>query len=407
MRFHATSALAGGLFALTVMPAAAQVAACGPDVPVGQWIGGAADTSDIATHGAAFDLAGASVPPGGYAVSNFTVSSPATVRVEARGQFGGDPLIQLYDQSGILIVTDDDSGGNWNSRAEVQLDPGTYCLATRSYGGGPIAADIRVGLTEHPALTQGSGGSNILACTADTPATPLGQGPLDQIAGQEAEATNSVNEAPYYRFTLSSQMPVSIRAENPSADPYIYIYDAAGQLLGENDDYNSLDSRVDFPDGLAAGSYCIGMRALNNPELPVRVSVQSYSEADMMLDLYANGEASPPPDGSAYPVVPLGTLQTQLVNDGAVGPEARWLRFDVAEAGLVVINAVGIGQSDPMIALFDTVGREVAFNDDANNSLDSQISAQVSAGTYMLGVMQYHGQNGAIRVTLQRYIPAR
>jgi hypothetical protein len=406
MMYRTSTALAGALLTLMALPAAAQESACGAAVPAGQWVGGTAATSDIATATAPFDLVGA-VPPGSYHVSNFTVSQPIPVRVEARGQFGGDPVIELYDQAGTMVLTDDDSGGNFASRGELTLAPGTYCLATRSYGGGPIQADIRVGLVDHAALTMGSGGSNIQACTAGTPATPLGNGPIDQIAGQEARATNTVNGAPYYRFTLSSPTPVSIRAENQSADPYIYIYDAQGLLLDENDDYNSLNARVDFPEPLPAGSYCIGMRALNNPDLPVEVSVQVYSEANMMHDLYVNGEASPPPDGSAFPVVQLGDLSTMLINDGTVGADARWLSFNVPEGGLVLIDAVGIGMSDPMIALFDGVGRELAFNDDANNSLDSQIAARVAPGTYMLAVMQYHRQNGAIRVAIERYVPAR
>jgi len=96
-----------------------------------------------------------------------------------------------------------------------------------------------------------------------------------------------------------------------------------------------------------------------------------------------------------------------LINDGTVGSDARWLSFNVPEGGLVLIDAVGIGMSDPMLALFDGVGRELAFNDDANNSLDSQIAARVAPGTYMLAVMQYHRQNGAIRVAIERYVPAR
>jgi hypothetical protein len=306
-----------------------------------------------------------------------------------------------------LVLTDDDSGGNWASRGEIALAPGTYCLATRSYGGGPIQADIRVGLVEHTPLTPGAGGSNIQACTAATPATPLGQGPLNQAPGQEAMATNTVTGAPYYRFTLSEPMPVSIRAENPSADPSIYLYDANGLLIDENDDYNSLNARMDFPDGLPAGSYCIGMRALNNPDLPVTVTVQSYSEADMMYDLYANGEASPPSDGSAYPVQALGVLSWQLVTDAAVGAETRWISFEVTEPGLVLIDAVGIGYSDPMVVLFDGLGRELGFNDDAGGTLNSQLAARVMPGTYMLGVMQYHRQNGAIRIALERFVPAR
>jgi len=393
-----TAGLAGGAFAQDVQ--------CGAGLPPGTWIGGDAAASDIATATVAYDLTGA-VPPGGYHVLGFTVSTRTQIRVEAAGQSGGDPVIELYDATGTLVLTDDDSGGGLNARAEIALAPGSYCLATRSYGGGPITADIRVGLADHGALTPGSGGSNIAACMADTPATPLGRGPLDQLPDRQATATNSVTGAPYYRFTLGAATPVTIRATNPRADPYIYVFDGAGRLIGENDDYSNLNSRIDFTDALPAGDYCIGMRALSDPDLPIETSVAVFSEAEMMQDLYATAEASPPSDGRIYPVVALGALDTRLVRDGTVGSAAVWHSFTVAAAGLVLIDAVGLGNSDPVIALFDDLGRAVARNDDSNGTLDSQIAARVSPGTYMLGVSQYHGENGVIRVAIERYVPAR
>jgi len=60
-----------------------------------------------------------------------------------------------------------------------------------------------------------------------------------------------------------------------------------------------------------------------------------------------------------------------------------------------------------VIYLFDDLGRAVARNDDSNGTLNSQIAARVSPGTYMLGVTQYHGENGVIRVAIERYVPAR
>ncbi len=392
---------------LTAAPVFAQdVQLCGPALPAGPWAGGSAELSDISTAGGAFNQIGV-VPPGGNFVTQFSVSTSGLVRLEAAGQNGADTVIDLYDSAGQLVVTDDDSGGGWDSRAEVSLAPGQYCLATRSYYGEMITADIRIGQASHPALTLGSGGSNILACTAETLATPLGGGPIDRLPGSEAEATNTISGTPYYRFSIGEQTPITIRATNPSADPYIYIYDANGALIAENDDYNSLNSRIDFTEGLAAGTYCIGMRALTNPNLPVTVSVSSFDQGDMMRDLFASGEASPPADGSSYPVTPLGTLEAQLLRDTSVGGDAVWHSFEVPESGLVLIDAIGVGNSDPMISLFDALGRPLGFNDDANGSLDSQLTARVNPGTYMLGVMQYHGQPGAIRIALERFIPAR
>ena len=64
--------------------------------------------------------------------------------------------------------------------------------------------------------------------------------------------------------------------------------------------------------------------------------------------------------------------------------------------------------SDPVITLFDSVGREIAWNDDANGSLDSQIVTRLDPGSYTLGVTQYSSSyTGVIRVSLQRFVPAQ
>ena len=61
-----------------------------------------------------------------------------------------------------------------------------------------------------------------------------------------------------------------------------------------------------------------------------------------------------------------------------------------------------------MIALFDTVGRELAFNDYVSGNLDSQIASRLSSGTYLLGVSQYSDSyNGIIRISMERYIRAQ
>ena len=133
MTYRTGTALAAALLAISALPAAAQEAACGPSVPPGTWVGGAAATSDIATGGAPFDQLG-EVPPAGYWVSNFTLSAEAAVRVEAQGRYGADPVIELYDATGTLVLTDDDSGGNLNP-ALVFADPmaGQYDIWIGSY----------------------------------------------------------------------------------------------------------------------------------------------------------------------------------------------------------------------------------------------------------------------------------
>jgi hypothetical protein len=332
-------------------------------------------------------------------------------------------VIELYDAAGQLVVTDDDSGGGFASRAETTLEPGDYCLATRGFGGAGLTADVSVGQIEHAAITQGLAGGfvdggifppdqpifvGIDPCTADTPATPLGGGMIDAALDQGGvEATNTIVGTPYYRFTLASPQPLTIRAENQRADPYIYIFDGQGALLAENDDYDSLDSRIDFTEALPPGDYCIGMRALSDPSLPVTVRVMRYDQQAALNELYASGEAAPPMDGS-WPVTDMGPLPPRAVRDAQVsGRNAEWFAFEMPSRGMLLIDAIEVTDADPVIALFDDLGREIGFNDDANGTLNSQLAVRLDGGRYMLSVRQYSdGYQGIIRIATERFVPA-
>jgi hypothetical protein len=411
--------------AQTEVPAPVLAVSCGGVGDGGEWIGGTSEASDISVSDGPLTLSGQAIALDENFVSLFSVSTEGQYRIEAQPVGDGDSVIELYDEAGTLVITDDDSGGNWASRAETPLQPGNYCMLTRGFAGSGLSSDIRVGRLEHEAITNGltggfsgGGGGSLFVgvdpCTNETAAAPLGSGPLDgDLANGGVSAVNTITGAPYYRFTLEAAQSVSIRAENENADPYIYIFDGTGTLIAENDDAQTggswtLNSRLDFTTPLQPGTYCIGMRALSNPDVPVTVSVVAYSQADALAELYATGDAAPPMDGS-YPIVDLGVLPGRSVRDVTVsGPEATWFALNVPEAGALVINAVEVTNSDPVLILYDDLGQEIAFNDDANGTLNSEIVARVNAGRYLLAVRQYSdGYNGIIRLATERFIPAQ
>ena len=424
MKFAWSALATTALFGLSAGMASAQDLTCGGIGASGQWIGGTPEASDISTATAALVLNAVPVPQDGNAVAYFSVSAATDVRLEAQPLPGGDSVIELYDANGALVVTDDDSGGGLASRAEVMLQPGEYCLATRGFAGRGLSADLSVGLLDHETITAGLsggffGGGGALGgggplfvgvdpCLPDTPAQNLAEGAIDGILQNGGvSAVNTITGAPYYRFTLNQPTPVSIRAENPSADPYIYIFDGNGNLLAENDDYQSLNSRIDFTTPLQPGTYCIGMRALSNPNVPVTVSVLAFDANAALNELYASGEAAPPLDGS-YPIIDLGSLPARSVRDGQIsGTNATWYSFEVPESGALVIDAVEVTDSDPLIILYNDLGAEIAFNDDSNGTLNSQIVARVNPGRYLLAVRQYSDNyQGIIRIATERYVPA-
>jgi len=291
----------------SALPAAAQDI-CGGAGAGGQWIGGNEVGSDIATADT-YKEQMALVLGGNQYVSLFNVSNAASVRIEAQGRGSGDPYIDIINENGEIVASDDDSGGDGASRAELDLDAGIYCMTMSSYDGAPMTAFVRIGLQDHEALTPGvnldapAGGGESGSC-AD--AVDLG------VLGDTLNYATSVDAAPFLRFTLDREMPITITANNEDADPTVTLYDASDNYLDENDDFTGLNSRLDMSEALPAGDYCIGLGALNDTSLPIEVEVLEFDPVAAQNGLYDRGEAAPPLDGS-YPVDHLGALSGRVL----------------------------------------------------------------------------------------------
>jgi len=74
----------------------------------------------------------------------------------------------------------------------------------------------------------------------------------------------------------------------------------------------TLASQIDTTQALPAGDYCIGVRALSDPDLPITVTVSGFDEGAAMTDMYDMAEAAPPLDGS-HPIVDLGVIQSRAL----------------------------------------------------------------------------------------------
>ena len=397
INFRSTALAALLLGAAT--PALAQANICGGFGDGGVWIGGDEASSDIATADT-YQEQMALVLGGNEYVSLFTLSETTDVRVEAAGRGAGDPIIDLLDADGSIILSDDDSGGNAASRAETSLAAGTYCMSMRSYDGGPMTAFVRVGRQDQEPLTDGietggGGGGAFGSCEEATPFGALG-----------GSMSASVTETPYWSFTLDAPTAVTITAENESADPVITLYGPGETYLNENDDYDGLNSRLDMTDPLSPGTYCLGMSALSDENIPITVSISEYDADEALRSLYARGEAAPPLDGSVD-VTDLGVLESRLRQDVQASTDVQWFTVELTEPGLLVTEAIGGGGSDPWLVVFDDFGRQIGQNDDYGDGLDSLVMSRLDRGVYIIGVRQYNSGAGLIRLLLERYVRAQ
>ncbi|NAZ37230.1 ABC transporter substrate-binding protein [Rubellimicrobium sp. CFH 75288] len=412
--------IAGGGAAILILASALPAAAqdfCGGASAGGQWIGGTEAASDLTAAPAALEQM-ALVLGGSDYVALFSLSEAAEVRLEAQGRGTGDPVIDLRDEDGRILLSDDDSGGDRAARAETRLEPGRYCLSVSSYDGSPMTGVVRIGLTSHEALTAGmdaapeppspGGAAPGDLCDLSTLSTFLSDGaPIDADLGAGVSATASVDEVPFWGFRLAAPAPLVITAQNAQADPVITLYDEGGSFLGENDDWDGLDSRLEMTAPLPAGTYCLAVNALSDRGQPITVTVSRFDAQAAQTALYDRAEASPPLDGS-HPVEDLGALEARLRRDVQSTSTALWFAFDVPEAGLVLIETVTNGQGDPTLTLFDDFGRQIAFNDDNGETLDSRIVARVMPGTYLVALRQLETDSSALtRMLFERFEPAR
>lgn len=395
-----TTLIGGIVFA--ALPAMAQDLCAGAGAG-GQWIAGDEASSDISAAGD-YQEQMALVMGGNDYVALFSLSEPTNVRIESQGRGAGDPLLDVFGADGNIIISDDDSGGNGAARAEVSLDPGTYCVATRSYDGSPMTAFVRIGRTdEHEPLTEGldlggGGGGYDGSCAEATPMGTL-DGALSHVAPTE--------EAPYLSFTLEQAMPVTVTATNESADPVVTLYDSNDGYLGENDDFDGLNSRLDMVDPLPAGEYCIALDALSDSSAPVTVEVTEYDPVAALAALVDRGEASPPMDGSVQ-IAELGVLQNRIRHDAQASDTATWMSFEMPESGVALIEAIAASSSgDTWLVVFDDLGRQVALNDDNGESYDSLVAARLDRGTYVVGLRDISGNPGFARMVFERYVPAK
>lgn len=399
-----STALATSLFALAALPAAAQDAnLCGGIGATGQWLGGDEASSDISTSGSYIEQMALVLLRNEY-VGLLTVSQDGEYRIEAQGRGGGDTVLDVRDASGEFVASDDDSGGDAASRAEVFLTAGTYCASMRSFDGAPLTGFVRASRMDQEALTPGmfvapevpeNGGTGECNLSVAQPLT-LGEPVANSWATQNV-----------YSLRLDAPTSISLTAVNEDADPILTLYDPSGNWVAENDDFDGLNSRIDMADPLPAGEYCISVDLYGDESVPITVTAKAFDPMEVQMNLYARGDASPPMDGS-YPINNLGELQTRLREDANVGGDATWYSFEVYEGGLVLIEAIAQGQGDPVLIMYDDLGRQVGYNDDSDGSLNSLLTVRIQPGTYLVAVKQLDSASrGVIRMVFERYVPAR
>lgn len=372
---------------------------CAGAVSDGQWIGGTQSASDVTTADTHREQLALILGDNAY-VGLFSLSDSTPVRIEAAGRGAGDPLIEVFDSTGSIIGSDDDSGGNSAARIEQELAAGDYCVKMTSYEGAPLSAFLRIGRQDQESLTPGMASANTTPAEAGNCANAL---PFGALGGTQ---TGAVDDNGFWSFTLTEPTALTITANNADADPKIGLLDADATEIAENDDHDGLNARIDVTSPLEAGDYCLAVGAVNDTSLPIDITISVYDPAAALAELINKGEVAPKLDGTT-PVTDLGVLQTTQRHDLQTSGDVQWFTITMPQASLLLAEAIAPADGDPWLVIFDALGRKVGFSDDTGESLNSTIPLRINAGTYIIGTKQVDPDvSGIVQLLLERFVPA-
>lgn len=366
-------------------PAPEAAPAAGPQcagVGLARWIGENAEGSDISNAEAPL-LSEATINPDTRTVYGFKVSADQPVRVEVAAE-NGDPSVMLLKSSGETIMDNDDYGDSLNSRLITELAPGDYCIQVSSLSSEPIQVKTQVSREDQPELFTVAAPREIATCSGTSDAIAWGEGALALDKGAVTHSLPGADVS-YLRFVLNEPTPLTLRAVSRNLDPTVVLFDESGNRIGENDDADGTDARLDFPNVLGAGKYCLGVMAISAGEGEITVSAEKLDLENYMKTAYRRGEIAPPAD-SDYPVEQIDLAEGRKV--ALLGGTAHWSRFELDQPTVVIVEAFGqIVGVDTKIALFAPNGSVAAENDDGENGTDSAIGpVLLQPGTYNLAL---------------------
>lgn len=135
-----------------------------------------------------------------------------------------DSYLSLYGPDGEVLATDDDGGAGLDAAITTTLPvTGSYVAVISSYWAEE---------TGNFTLTRGSLASTDVSYELDVPGTISG----DAGAYEQALVPSKGHPGLAFTFTLHEPSVVSLKLASDSFDAYLVLTNAAGELLGENDD---------------------------------------------------------------------------------------------------------------------------------------------------------------------------
>lgn len=279
-----------------------------------------------------------------------TVGDQISIAVDGTNRF--DTVIDLYDENGTLLLSDDDSGSGYNSLINGYILPfsGEFTVIVSGYGGARGAYSIV--LTEGVAVVQSS--------------IPVDMGSI--AYGQEMEG--EIEDAPGHIYTFTGAagdiVNITLVGDQGNVDTFLELYNASGtQVASDNDSGVGSAAAIQNFSLPSSGTFTILTRFFEGGAGSYNLSL---SQGYMEIPANQPGECMT----NAYD---MGTLEYgQQSNSFTISEEGDRYLFTGTAGDEIFINMYGLDGFDPYLELYDQACNPIASNDDSNGTLSARIT---------------------------------
>jgi hypothetical protein len=180
---------------------------------------------------------------------SLNLGSAADLRIDARSA-SIDTVLELYDAAGWQIDGNDDGPDGTDSRLEIALDPGDYCVVVRGYGdaAGPFDLSVVPAGMEPP----------MPEVDRPDPAAATEIEDMGVLADVLRSYTIGGEATLWASFTLEAQAAVAVNGMSVSSDFSVAVFAPDGALLGEAGPVAAM-SPADVPLDLGPGTYLVAL----------------------------------------------------------------------------------------------------------------------------------------------------
>lgn len=282
-----------------------------------------------------------------------------------------DPFLRIFDDASMLIATNDDDGETLNSAItfEASVDGSIFIEAGAFSDAGTGGYEIIVEAVDQRIVGDlPSDGSTSAVVAVD--GAPF-EGVLE-VAGDRDWIGVELQGGFVYDIALFGD------GASPLADPLLRLFDPQEQLVGFNDDFDGLNSRIESFVADRSGTFFISAGSFSD------FGAGGY--AVEITQVGGGGAGDVAGDDSTTSTIAVdGEVTGSLEQDG----DRDWYRAELIAGESYEISLAGVGGagelSDPFLRVYNAQSTLLASDDDSGGGLDSMLTFTASTtGTFFL-----------------------